>query len=212
MEIPKVVRVYRMVHWRNVEFILQHGICSKTHQNADPNYINIGMRSLIDDRHDYKIPIERMGSLGEYIPFYFAGHSPMLYMIMHGLNGVTKRPQEDIVFLVCNYEEIKNASLRFLFTDRNAKMAVANFFRSEQDFCQLAWDCIRTKYWKSDESNLERRDLKQAEFLVYHYVPVHCIQCIVVKNLERKEYFDNMIRSFGLSIPVYIDKSCKLYY
>lgn len=170
------------------------------------------MRSLIHDREDYRIPIDNGGGLGEYIPFYFAGHTPMLYMIKNGLNGVVKRPQEDIAFLVSDYQKVKNASLRFMFTDRHGKMAVANFFRAEKDFDQLDWDSIKTRYWKSDESNLEKRDLKQAEFLIHYHVPVHCIQCIVVKNLERKEYFDRILHGLKLSIPVYVDKMCKLYY
>jgi len=92
MSIPNPIRIYRMVHWHNVEHILQHGLCCRDHPNADPNYINIGHAQLIEDRHEHTIPLRGEGSLGEYIPFYFAGHSPMLYIMKNGYLGRSSSP------------------------------------------------------------------------------------------------------------------------
>lgn len=210
MNIPQYL--YRMVHWQNVAYLLQHGMCCRGHELEDPNYINIGMRTLIADRHEHPVKIDGKGNLGEYVPFYFAGHSPMLYMIMNGYGGVEQRPQEDIVFVVCRYDSIKKAGLPFVFTDKNAKIAVAKFFTEEADFEQLDWVSIRTKDWKSDEHNIARKDLKQAEFLIHQHVPVACIHALVVKTLARKAFFEEMIRNLGLSIAVYFDNNRKLYY
>lgn len=148
MSIPKYI--FRMVHWQNVEYILKHGMCCRGHEKEDQNYINIGMRSLIADRHEHPIPMEGKGNLGEYVPFYFAGHSPMLYLIREGKSGVEKRPQEDIVFVVCKYETIREEGMSFLFTDRNAKIAVANFYEKDSDFDKLDWESIKTRNWASD--------------------------------------------------------------
>lgn len=201
-----------MVHWQNVEYILQHGMCCRGHVLEDPNYVNIGMRDLIDLRHDHPVKIEGKGNLGEYVPFYFAGYSPMLYMIMNGYGGVEQKPQNDLVFIVCSYQTVKNAGLPFVFTDKNAKIAVANFYEAESDFEKLDWECIKSHDWKNDESNIARKDLKQAEFLIHQHVPVDCIHALVVKTSERKDYFEEMIRNLGLTIAVHIDVSCKLYY
>lgn len=201
-----------MVHWQNVEYILNNGMCCRGHELEDPNYVNIGMRSLIADRHEYPVPIDGKGNLGEYVPFYFAGHSPMLYLIRDGKSGVEQRPQEDIVFILCTYQTIKAAGLPFLFTDKNAKIAVARFYEEEADFDKLDWASIRAKNWASDNSNLARRDLKQAEFLIHQHVPVACIHALVVKTPERKKYFEEMIRNLDLAIAVHIDEKRKLYY
>jgi hypothetical protein len=204
--------IYRMVHWQNIPHILQYGLCCRTHENADPNFINIGHKQLIIDRDQHQIDVEGVGVLGEYIPFYLAGHSPMLYLIMNGLQGVQKRPQKDLIFIVCKLEEVSQSGVDFLFTDRNAKMRLAKPFTDIRDLDKLNWDCINTRDWKNTEDNYQKRDLKQAEFLVRHHLPVNLISAIVVKNEEKKTYIEEQLHIFGMNIPVHIDTEHKLYY
>ncbi|MEM0577004.1 type II toxin-antitoxin system toxin DNA ADP-ribosyl transferase DarT [Flavobacterium polysaccharolyticum] len=212
MAVPEKIYFYRMVHWQNVEYILQNGLCCRDHVTADPDYINIGHLQLISDRHDHPIALPNAGSLGDYVPFYFAGHSPMLYLIKNGYQGVTKRPQEDIVYLVCKFETIENSGLEYVFTDRNAKISIANFYTNKQDFEKLHWEVINSKHWNNDESNWSRQDYKQAEFLIKNHVPVQYINAIVVKNEERKIYFEELLTKLALDIKVLIDVNSKLYY
>lgn len=209
---PNNIKLYRMVHSDNIRYILLNGICSSEHHLADPNYINIGHSQLIQDRHIHNVPIPNGGRLGEYIPFYFAGHSPMLFMIMNGFQGVRQRPQEDIVFIVSSVNKVKELELPFLFTDRNAKISVANFFEDEQEFDKLKWDVITSQDWKNSESDIARRDFKQAEFLVRHFMPLSGIECLVVKTEEKKEILERIIAELPVSVPVYVDQINKLYY
>lgn len=212
MAVPDNVNIYRMVHWSNVRFILENGMCYREHVNSDPNYVNIGHNQLIRDRHEYTIPIDGAGTLGEYIPFYYAGHSPMLYLIMKGFQGVTKRSQNDIVFIGIRINNIFNSTLEYVISDRNAKIAIAEFYNTPDGLNYLKWEVIKSQVWKNDESFLSRQDYKQAEFLIRNHIPVNCIDFIVVKTEERKVYFDEMIAQLGLEIPVYVDNNCKLYY
>lgn len=212
MVVPENIFLYRMVHWENVEYILRKGLCCHDHENADPDYINIGHRQLITDRHNHPVKLADAGNLGEYVPFYFAGHSPMLLLIKNGNQGVIKRPQEDIVYIVCKFETIETTDLNYIFTDRNAKISIANFYSNKQDFEKLHWDSIKSKYWHNDESNLSRQDYKQAEFLIKNHVPFQYIHAIVVKNEERKLYFEELLAKLALDINVYVDTACKLYY
>jgi hypothetical protein len=180
-----------MVHWHNIPHILQYGLCSRTHHNADPNFINIGHEQLIIDRDQHQIELEGKGLLGEYIPFYFAGHSPMLYLIMNGFQGVHKRPQEDLVFLVCKIAEVSQSGVDFIFTDRNAKMKLAKPYTDLADLDKLNWDCIYTRDWKNTEENYQKRDLKQAEFLIKHHLPIDLVSAIVVINEEKRAILNN---------------------
>lgn len=55
---------------------------------------------IIDKRTNKLVEVIPPGGvLGEYVPFYFSGHSPMLLNITTGLN-VNRVLQKDIVFLV----------------------------------------------------------------------------------------------------------------
>ncbi|KVV14589.1 hypothetical protein AP058_01641 [Flavobacterium sp. TAB 87] len=201
-----------MVHWQNVEYILQNGLCSREHPNMDPDYINIGNRQLIKDRHAHPIPLTDAGNLGEYVPFYFAGHSPMLYLIYNGYQGVSQLPQKDIVFIICKFNDVENSGLDCVFTDRNAKISIANFYTQKEDFEKLKWDCIQAKKWSNDESNLSRQDYKQAEFLIRNHVPTKYIAALVVKNEERKVYFEDLLIKLAIDIKVFVDETSKLYY
>jgi hypothetical protein len=212
MAVPETINLYRMVHWQNVDYVLQNGLCCREHPSADPHYINIGHRQLITDRHEHPVKLPNAGNLGDYVPFYFAGHSPMLYLIRNGYQGVTQRPQQDIVYLVLKLDTIVKSALDYIFTDRNAKIHIAKFFNDLKDLKELDWDIITSKEWKNDESNISRQDFKQAEFLIKEYVPVECIHAIVVKNQERKDYFENILTKLALDIPVYIDTALQLYY
>jgi len=211
MELDKI-SLFRLLHWQNVEHVLKHGLCCKEHPKSDPDYINIGHRQLISDRHEHPIPINGAGNLGEYVPFYFWGNSPMLFLIMNGSSGVKQRPQEDLVYLRTSFLKIQEHNLEYVYSDRNAKIAFANFFNNEKDFDKVHWEIVRKRVWKNDESNRARQDLKQAEFLVRNYVPVSCIQTIIVKTEEKKLYFEEIVTNSGLNIAIYLDIKHTLYY
>lgn len=201
-----------MMHWQNIPHVLAHGLCSRMHLNADPNFVNIGHQQLITDRDKHPVSMESKGVLGEYIPFYFAGHSPMLYMIKNGFQGVFKRPQEDLVFIVCKISEVSQSGLEFIFTDRNAKIAITETYIDINDLDKLDWSIINSIDWKNTEENYQKRDIKQAEFLIRHHLPVAFIHAMVVKNEEKKLYIVQQLQNLDLDIPVHIDTSNKLYY
>ena len=70
--------IYRMTHIDNVPFIAQNGLWSKLSPVHDPNFIPIGNPDIIDKRtNKFVVVIPPGGVLGEYVPFYFSGHSPM---------------------------------------------------------------------------------------------------------------------------------------
>lgn len=174
-------------------------MCHKKHTNANPDYVNIGHVGLISDRDQFDVPLENAGTLGEYVPFYFGGHSPMLYMIMNGYSGVEKQPQSDIVYIICTVEKISSAGCEFVFTDRHAKVRIAKYYRSESDFDKIDWNAVKSKDWADGEIDLGRRDRKQAEFLVRDHVPCACISAIVVRDEEGAKYIEKIVNNLGLS-------------
>lgn len=65
-QVPDNVKIYRILHIDNIEYLLTNGIFHRNHANSDPNYINIGDSDLIAQRHDYPVGINPPGGvLGE---------------------------------------------------------------------------------------------------------------------------------------------------
>ena len=87
-----------MTHIGNIAHILQYGLTHRNSVSANPDYIPIGDGSLINTRSVRLLPNSQ--PIGNYIPFYFAYRTPMLYVIQKGLNGLTIVEAENIIYCV----------------------------------------------------------------------------------------------------------------
>lgn len=209
---PATIRLYRIVHLQNVEYILRNGLYTRQSPNSDPNYIDIGDSKLISQRHNYQVKLAGCGNLGEYVPFYFAGHSPMLLNIKTGFRRITKRPQYEIVYIVCKLDDVLAHCNEWVFTDGHAKDNLSSHFNNIQDLDKIDWDTIRLQYWQNTDVDFDRQRRKQAEFLVRNHVPVFCIETIVVKDNPRKQILEKVMQKLNLTITVQVDTRNRLYY
>ncbi len=185
---------------------------TRSHSKADPNYINIGDTSLIQQRNDYPVRLAGYGSLGEYIPFYFGTLSPMLLNIKTGHRGITKRRQSDIVYICCKLDCLVSNCPQWCFTDGHAKHAITAFYDDVNDLEKVDWTLVDERYWKNTGDDFDRMRRKQAEFLVKNYVPASCIQVIVVYNEEVHAKVQHIIDEMQLEIKVKINPKNRFYY
>ena len=207
--VPHNPKIHRIVHWQNVDYILQHGIFTRGHAQTDPNYVEIGHTQLIGQRHTYPIPdFPLAGTLGECVPFYFGTHSPMLYAIMKGATGVQQRPQDEIVYVNSRVNTIVNYPLPFFFTDQHAKAALANGYNNVADLNAIDWTVVLSRQWANTPTDLNKRDRKQAEFLVLRHVPAACILEIVVKTPQRQAQLQAIALRLNSNIPIIVDPTC----
>ncbi len=210
---PNILRLYRIVHIDNVDYLLRHGMYTRHDPMADPNYINIGDSGLIQQRNDHPVGIAPPnGNLGEYVPFYFGPLSPMLYNIKTGYRGVTKRPQEDIVYVVCRLDRVVASCEEWCFTNGHAKDHLTDFYNNLTNLDEVYWDVVSLRYWNPIEEFPERQVRKQAEFLVKRHVPVSCISGIIVYNEEKRNLVQNLVTDLGLQILVVVNPNNHFYY
>jgi hypothetical protein len=210
---PEIVRIFRIVHIDNVEYLLIHGMFAYNHPNSDPTYINIGDTSLMSKRKAYPVALDPPGGmLGDYVPFYFGPLSPMLLKIRDGNGGVTKRPQSDIVYIVCKVDDIVAHCNDWCFTDGHAKTAISEFYSDLQMLTEVDWNMVGAKYWMANEEDMDRARRKQAEFLIKSQVSVNCINCIVVYNEEKRTLVQSIVDRLGLKIAVLVNPNNKFYY
>ncbi|MBA3704457.1 MAG: DUF4433 domain-containing protein [Bacteroidetes bacterium] len=208
--IPDKIWLYRITHYQNIPHILRNGIVTSGSNNANPSFVNIGDNSLIQIRKDKTVIITPGGYLSEYIPFYFGAHSPMLLQIITGNQGVTKRPQGDIVYLISSLSKIEEIGCSYIFSDGHAWDGMSTLYNNPSDLNKVDWNIVKDKNWKNDDDNFDRKRRKQAELLVHNHVPITCIEYIVVYDDIKLKFVQNEISKAGLSVPVHI--STKHYY
>jgi len=204
--------LFRIVHINNVEYLLHNGILTQHDSHSNPDYINIGDETLINQRVDYPINLEGYGNLGDYVPFYFGPLSPMLLNIKTGYRGVTQWPQSEIVYICCKLNQVISCTTQWCFTDGHAKNLLTGFYNDINDLDKVDWRIVSERYWNITEEDFDRMRRKQAEFLVKDFVPVNCIGSIVVFNEEKRTFVQNLVDSLQLNISVRVNPQNKFYY
>lgn len=186
--------LFRMTHIDNVPHIISNGLTHITSANYNPLYKSIGDSSVISKRHYIKVPSQKQ--LSEFIPFYFNGRMPMLYVIQNGFNGVSQVSPNDVVFFVTNIKIIIEHNLTFFYTDKHAVNKFAKFFtikNLENIHNDLDFEAINSLNWKRDDDN-DFKARKEAEFLISPDVPFSTLGTFIVHN----ENSINKMLEFGV--------------
>ena len=202
MAVPKPTLICRITHYRNVPWVLDHGIHCRTSPTNDPNFINIGHGEVIGKRALRLVRTGPGGFLNDYVPFYFSTHSVMLYNIHTGrVEGVSVR-QEEIVFIVSSIEKLGELKLPFVYSDGHALAANTVFFTNIADLEKLDWATIQSQDFKRRMNDLDRTRRYQAECLVHRHVPLEALLGIGCKDQERVNLLQQEVTSRGLSVKI----------
>lgn len=164
---------------------MKYGITSYASNHRNPGYVSIGDTQIIDIRKKYCF---NDISISDCIPFYFGPRSPMLYVIQHGYNGVTKHSPEEIIYCVLRLDEIREGNLECCFTNGHALNALTDYFGKDslKDIDKIInYDDVYARYWNSD-TDLDLKRRKEAELLVKTDIPVKYISGYVVYNEKAK--------------------------
>lgn len=122
--------------------------------------------------------------LADYVPFYFAPRSPMLYSIHRGnVKGYTDG-QKPILHLVSSAEAVQNRNLPFAFTDGHAPMDISQYYERLSDLNQIDWKIMNETYWVDTAEDGDRSRRRQAEFFVHQFFPFDLIESIGVINRD----------------------------
>ena len=216
MPAPKPTRLFHITAAANLAAICNAGaLVSKNHgAAAGTNYQNIAYAGAQGARALRKVPDPPGGSIHDYVPFYFAPRSPMLFTINRGNVPGCEWRQADIVHLETTVERIVAHGLPVVFYDRNATLDYSNACTSLTDLdTAVAWDLITEsprldgycKYWRTDPSNpryADRMERRQAEFLVKARIPLECLTRMGVIDAGRKAYVEGILEAAGAAVRV----------
>lgn len=198
--------IYHITHLDNLIPIVQcGGLLSNTRLRAgNQKFRDISYGNIQDRRATKTVPCAANGVLHDYVPFYFAPRSPMLYTIHKGNVPSYQGGQAAVLHLVTTVEAIEESGLVFTFTDGHAVMDYSDFYEDLADLRAIDWDVMESKYWRDTNDDPNRKCKRQAEFLVHNAFPWDLIQEIGVINQSVQAQVRQLLQQVNDFTPVNI--------
>ncbi|MBW1802208.1 MAG: DUF4433 domain-containing protein [Deltaproteobacteria bacterium] len=198
--------IYHITHKDNLEGIIARGgLVAQSEMAKDPiSYCNIAHITIQDRRAYTPVPCGPGGNLHDYVPFYFAPRSPMLYAIHRGNVENCTAGQTDIIYLVSSAESVAASGLEFTFTDGHGIMTLSDFYDDFEDLDAIDWDVMKAKYWRDTDDDPDRKRRRQAEFLVYKEFPWDMVEMIAVMNSDIKINVGGILSNAPQKPPIHV--------
>ena len=210
---PNLAYIYHITHINNLESIIKSGglLSYSGMQIANMRYTNIAHQNIQDRRATTSVPCGSGGKLHDYVPFYFAPRSPMLYAINRG-NVEGYQGQDLVVHLVSKAQSVQAAKLLFVFTDGHATMKITSFFDNLTQLDKIDWNIMAEKYWRDTNEDMDRKRRRQAEFLIRDFLPWQLVTEIGVIEVENKIKVERTLQSSQNVTHKPIVKICREWY
>jgi hypothetical protein len=192
-------------HVRNLPGILEAG-CLQADSLVDRGsalLVEAADLGIKAERKKIRITLAPYGCVADYVPFYFAPRSPMLFKLAKGGVPTYTDGQDPLIYFVSTVEAVVQAGLRYLFSDGNCASAVTQV---SGDLALLEsmvdWAVMRARIWSNTAEDPDRMRRRMAEFLVHERVPLRCMAGIAVRTEQMRERVDKTLTAHGVTLPV----------
>jgi hypothetical protein len=202
--VPNPTFIYHITSIENLGSIAKNkGLaCTNTLQEGESPFVNIAYESIQSRRSEKSVPLPPYGNLHDYVPFYFAPRSPMLYTINQGNVPQYQGGQKEIIYLVSTVQQVAFRKIPFVFTDGHAVMSFSEFYNNINDLDQVAWGIMKSRYWNDTVDEPDRKRRRQAEFLAFEFFPFDCVLEIGTFNTAYQDRVSSFLQYGPFSIPV----------
>ena len=209
MKNPSQIPILHITHINNLSSIISDGFLWSDKMQLTKKHCQqaIGLPHIKQRRlNEIEVTCHPGTMVGDYVPFYFHVHTPMLYYIYkRGEELGYKGGQKDIVYLVANMNVAINWAERnnkkWAFTNGNAGAYLCEFFNKLVDLNKINWEAVRQHYWS------DCKDAKQAEFLLYEKFSWNIINLIGVYDEIHRAQVEQIIEKSTHKPTVKIQKS-----
>ena len=215
MTIPRPLRIFHITAICNLPSIAKS---KKLYANAllqkkKIEYGNIAYQGAQGRRAAKIVARPPSGVIHDYVPFYFAPRSPMLFTINKGNVPDCPHRQQEIVHFMTTVETVVSNQLPFVFYDYNATLSIATCYSAVRDLAKIDWDLFHEapcmdgycKYWNSRLDNPKyslRQETRQAEFLVHKSVPLELMALVGVYDEERAAEVNQIFKEAHVKLQV----------
>jgi hypothetical protein len=215
LTIPSPLRIFHITAISNLARIAKS---KKLHSNTQLQkkkieYENIAYQGAQGKRATKMVARPPGGFIHDYVPFYFAPRSPMLFTINKGNVPDCDYRQPDIVHFATTVEAVIESELAYVFYDYNATLNFATCYSDVKDLDKIDWDLFREiprldgycQFWKSDMNKprySRRMETRQAEFLIHKSVPLTLMSMIGTYNEAKASEVREILDEADIDLPV----------
>jgi hypothetical protein len=214
MSAPQPTRIFHITALDNLADICATGALLSKSIGATKgiSYTNIAHEGAQGARAQRPVLNPPGGMIHDYVPFYFAPRSPMLFALNGGgVKGCDLR-QADIVHFESTVQNVASLGQPIVFYDRNATLQHSQGY---SDLTKLdsvvAWDLLTEAptldgycmYFKDMQPKRpDRRERRMAEFLVKSSVPLSAMTRLGVMNSERQSQAQRILNQTATPLHV----------
>ncbi|MEW9585532.1 DUF4433 domain-containing protein [Paraburkholderia sp. DGU8] len=182
------IQLYHITHVENLPAIIDAGgLLATNFIPAGQRGVNIAHSSIQARRAATIVSCSEGGSLHDYVPFYFAPRSPMLFAIHRGNVAGYAQGQAPIVVLRVSLREVLDSNSRWAFTDGHPTVQPSDFYDDPADLDEVDWNVMSLTYWNDTNDDPDRKRRRQAEFLVHQRCDWQLINGIASSNVVTAE-------------------------
>lgn len=181
---PRSGLLFHFTHRLNLPSVIAYGLRSDSAVRADGSLaVEVGEDRIKEQRRRRGVPMGPGGVVADYVPFYFAARSPMLYAISRGNVPAYQDGQNPLVYLVTDLDRLQKVGCRFVFTDRNAYYQTATYAEDPAELDQLVdWELMEATMWNNTAAEPDRMERRMAELPVHKSVPFSAVLAVGVRS------------------------------
>ncbi|MFI7606706.1 DUF4433 domain-containing protein [Micromonospora sp. NPDC049366] len=203
---PEPTLIMHFTHIDNLPGILKAGKLFSDSGVGSQLATNVGAAEIKARRRQRIVPCTPGGVVADYVPFYLAPRSPMMYRIAcdhrDGKPGCYPGGDDPLVYLVSSVERVDAAGLDWVASDGNCSVGLTSFSARLDDLAALIdWPLLRARVWKDIPEDMDRMRRRAAEFLVHREFPLNLVIGYAVRTDERQEQVKQLLRDAGMIEP-----------
>ncbi len=215
MTTPPFGLLFHFTHVNNLPDVLHAGaLLSDTAVSAKEGLLTneAGDPAIKQRRRERVVTCPPGGMVADYVPFYFAARSPMMYTLWKGNVPAFTGDHHDLVYLVSKVDRMIGAGVDFAISDRNATKALADFSNDAGVLGDLTedppqsefvdWPLMNEKWWNDTLEHPDRMERRMAEFLVHDRVPLDLVHEVAVHSDAQKPRIERLFAEFGRTTEV----------
>jgi len=216
MTTPRCGLLFHFTHVDNLPAILEAGaLLSDSVVEAHGLLANeAGDPEIKERRRRQPVTCPPGGVVADYVPFYFAARSPMMYKLYAGGVPSFTGDHRNLVYFVSDVGHMVGAGVPFAISDRNAAKALADFTNDPNVLGDLAmeaprsdfvdWPLMRATMWNNTLADGERMERRMAEFLVHGEVPFKLVRRVAVRSEAHKARVERLFGSAGVGMTLMV--------